>query len=467
LFSQQNKTYWRNEMKLNVSRTTVAFTHEGGRAVASTAEQELKRAVMACMLWEDSFYESGVSIADRIAALVPKVSTEFAAACAAHARGDMNLRHVPLLIVREMARNDKHKAVVSKLLCDVIMRPDEITEFLAIYNKDKKQPLSAQVKKGLAMAFQKFNEYQLAKYNRKGAWGLRDALFLSHAKPTEKQVVSINGEVVDRVYKNGAGKVVRHDGLFKKLVDGTLETPDTWEVALSGGADKKETFERLMSEKKLGALAFLRNMRNMVESGVSRDLMREYAKTMNTDKVLPFRYISAARYAPDMEQVLEPLMFKGLESMERLKGKTILLVDVSGSMNGNVSQRSEMTRLDAAAALAMLLREICEDVDILTFESKVVKLPPRRGFALRDAIGRPRGGTELGGAVRAAEALGYDRLIVFTDEQSADYVPNPKGLGYMINVATYKNGVGSKSAWHKIDGFSEAIVSYIVELEKQ
>jgi hypothetical protein len=120
-------------MKLNTRAVNTRTTAEGAPAAAINAEQELRRSVMACLLWEKSFYESGASIADRIKELIPKTRPEFAAACAYEARTKMKLRHVPLLIVREMARTPTHKHLVSRLLCDVIQRPDEITEFLAIY----------------------------------------------------------------------------------------------------------------------------------------------------------------------------------------------------------------------------------------------------------------------------------------------------------------------------------------------
>ena len=102
-------------------------------------------------------------------------------------------------------------------------------------------PLSGQVKKGLAAAFPKFDEYQLAKYDRGGPIKLRDVLFLCHAKPRD----------------------AAQAGVWKKLIWGRLTTPDTWEVALSSGADKREAWERLLRENKLGALALLRNLRNM------------------------------------------------------------------------------------------------------------------------------------------------------------------------------------------------------------
>ena len=80
----------------------------------------------------------------------------------------MKLRHAPLLLVREMARHATHRALVAETLAAVIQRADELAEFVAIYWKDGRVPLSAQVKKGLAAAFPKFDEYALAKYDRGG-----------------------------------------------------------------------------------------------------------------------------------------------------------------------------------------------------------------------------------------------------------------------------------------------------------
>src|SRR5579863_3851162 len=153
-------------------------THEGGPAKVISPELQLRRSVLACMLWENEFYEDGQEIAARIRALVPKVKAETVAALAIEARSKMKLRHVPLLLVREMARLKTHREFVARTLAQVIQRPDEIAEFVAIYWKDGKAPLSAQVKKGLAQAFLKFDEYQLAKYDRSGPIRLRDVLFL-------------------------------------------------------------------------------------------------------------------------------------------------------------------------------------------------------------------------------------------------------------------------------------------------
>jgi hypothetical protein len=436
-------------MKLNIlkfAHLARPRTHEGAPAAAITPEQALRRSVLACMLWEDEFYESGVAIAGRIGELVPKVEPARVAALAVEARSSMKLRHAPLLLVREMARHPTHRALVAQTLTSVIQRADELAEFVAIYWAEGKRPLSGQVKKGLAAAFTKFDEYALAKYDRAGAVRLRDVLFLSHAKP-------VNAEQA---------------ALWKRLIAGELATPDTWEVALSSGkdGDKRANWERLLSERKLGALALLRNLRNMKDARVDERLVFGGLAAMKTDRVLPFRFLAAARHAPQWEEGLESAMIRAVSDRAKLPGHTVLLVDVSGSMVAPLSRRSEMQRTDAAYGLAILLREIAEKVSIYTFSDDAKLVPPRRGFALRDAMeaSQPHSGTYLGKALDAVRSP-YDRIIVITDEQSHDRIAAPRGRGYVINVASARNGVGY-GAWVHIDGWSEAVLEYVGEAER-
>jgi 60 kDa SS-A/Ro ribonucleoprotein len=123
-------------------------THESEMARNISPELQLRRSVLACVLWESQFYEDGVEIAGRIAGLVPKVATENVAALAVEVRTKVKLSHAPLLLVREMARHSTHRKLVADSLAAVIQRADELAEFVAIYWKDGRVPLSAQVKKG-------------------------------------------------------------------------------------------------------------------------------------------------------------------------------------------------------------------------------------------------------------------------------------------------------------------------------
>lgn len=448
-------------MKINIAqKQPKLFTHEGGAATRTNHVDELHRTAMTCMLWENTFYEEGSAIGKRLAELVRLVKPEEAAQCAVDARDKMNLRHVPLFILSELSKRKGCGPLVRQALAHVIQRADELTEFLAIYWKDGRHPLSAGVKKGLADAFPKFNAHQLAKYNTDGAVKLRDVLFLSHAKPTDDKQAAV----------------------WKKLVDGTLESPDTWEVELSAGKDKKATFERLMKEGKLGGLATLRNLRNMQGAGVDNDLIRARLRE-GCGRSFPYRFVVAAKYAPLLEDAIEESMLKAVAELDVIPGKTGLLIDVSGSMDcavANVRNKAAMfmmataqdtSRIDVACGLAILLREKAEECRVATFSSRVVEVAPRRGFALRDAIqkSQPHSATHLKKALTELKDKwqDLDRIIVITDEQSDDgiaapYVPS----SWVVNVASYTNGVAYRNGWNHIDGWSEYVVDYILNCEQ-
>lgn len=472
--------------KTNVKATPNPRRTAGG-AIASNinSEQMLRRQVMALMLWE-----SGGETEKQIAALIPKCRPEFVAACAYEARTKMKLRHAPLFIVREMARHEGHKQLVGKLLPDVINRADEINEFLAIYWKNGKCPISAQVKKGLAAAFKKFGPHALAKYNSQDkAIKMRDVMFMVHAKPADAPGDKFTKHERKAQLAMPAKKrreLTKGEKLFADLINSDLKTADTWETNLSAGADKKETFERLMEEGKLGALAFIRNLRNMTESGIDRKTLREYGSKVNLEYVLPFRFLSAARQVPGLEDIIEPMMLRCLEGQPKLPGKTVLILDTSGSMHQRISAKSDLTRLDTAAALAILVREVCENVviyctagsDSLRKHATMV-IPARRGFALSDYItSHEVRGKIGGGGIFLKQCLDYvemheksaDRVITLTDEIDCDDKASPEkasafGMNnYIINVATQANGIAYSKFTH-INGWSEAVIDFIRALE--
>jgi 60 kDa SS-A/Ro ribonucleoprotein len=437
--------------QMNRPETPVAgFTHEGGVARPASPFTELRRSVLACMLWEDSFYESGESHADRIARLVPMCTPKNVADLAVEARTWMHLRHVPLLLACEMARTGGlHRALVGEVLEKIIQRPDEATEFLAIYWRNGRCPLAAQVKRGLARAMTKFSAYSLAKYDRPGKVRLRDVLFLTHARP--------------RDFEQGV--------TWSRLVRGVLESPDTWEVALSKeGADKAAVWTRLLMEGKLGGLAFLRNLRNMTEEkNLHQPLIRDYFQRLHLfDRVMPYRLFIAARHVPHLADLLEQALFDRLKEEPKLPGRTVLLIDVSGSMDHSLSAKAESTRLDAALGVAVIAREICEEAAVFTFSDGLASVPNIRGIGLAEAIrsSQSHNGTYLGVAIDAVrQGAVYDRLIVITDEQSHDTVGLVGGKGYIINVGSFKPSVVWGN-WVGITGFSERVLDFIRESEE-
>lgn len=472
-------------MQTNAARkTTQEFTAGGSRAVGYLKPiQKLRRSVLSCLLWEDEYYEDGQTIADRIVQLAGEVDVDALANLAIEARTEQNLRHVSLLLLAALAKHGRGNGRTSTTITQVIQRADELSEFLAIYWRNGKTPISKQVKKGLAAAFQKFDAYPLAKYDRAKEIRLRDVMFMVHPKPRATDGIWRKIDAISRS-KYKRGEVVRHDGsIYEGLVNGTLPTPDTWETNLSAGADKKATFERLIREGNLGYLALLRNLRNMVEANVDASLVRDaiVARKGGANRVLPFRYIAAARACPQLEPQIDTALQAAIAELPRLRGMTAVLVDVSGSMNDKLSSKSDLSRKDAAAALASIINS--DSIRVFSFADRVMELPPRRGMAGVDSICKSQqGATRLFEAVHTVnQQVQYDRIIVITDEQDTTgggsywnrgqaqivkSMPNPTGKGYLINVASNKNGVGY-GAWTHIDGFSENVIKWIHELEKE
>lgn len=441
-------------VKINTRNSAVIEkTFEGAAAVRTTNEQKLRRSVLSCMLFEDTFYEDGQSIAERIKTLAALVPAEKVADLAVEARTKFKLRHAPLwlsLALFEAKPDGKNRLAGGRALENVIQRADELSETLAMWWKNGKRPIPNQMKKALAKAFTKFNEYSLAKYNQSNAVKLRDVLFMVHAKPQDEAQAQV----------------------WKRLVNGELATPDTWEVAQSatkGDVEQKRAeWTRLLTENKLGALALLRNLRNISEAGVDMKLVKETLKKLDVSRVFPYRFLTAVKYAPVLGAELEQKMFECVGNMEKLAGKTAILVDVSGSMNVPLSGKTETTRIEAACGLAILARELCEEAVVISFSNEAKVIPTHyRGFALAEAINKSQmhSSTMTALAVAKANALGYDRIIIITDEQSHTTVDAPKGKGYIMNVSVHTPSVGFGD-WTRINGWSEAVFDFIRESER-
>jgi len=416
-------------------------TAEGGCAKSINAAEELRRSVMSCMLWEDEFYEDGVTIAERIKNNVALVGEQEARQILYSCKFESKLRHTPLWIAICMTPYGWLKANDIFKICT---RADDLTEMLSLYWKDGKKPIANQMKKGLALAFGKFDEYQLAKYDRNKPVKLRDILRITRPKPINEQ----------------------QESLWKRVLTDELETPDTWEVALSAGNDKKESFERLISSNMLGDLAFLRNMRNMIKNNVSSEIIKNSFSQREWKYILPFQFITVARFAPQYKSELEIAMMKCMTGIEKIEIPVSLLIDVSGSMSASLAKDSMQTRLDVASGLAILARELFSNISIATFHESIKTIPPRRGFALRDAIGSPDGGTMMWNSIKqASQKFGRKKIVmVITDEQTSDHgtaSDSNSDLLVIINVGSARNGVGYGDGILHIDGWSENVLYYI------
>ena len=443
-------------------------THAGARASHISEIDELRRSALSCMLFESNFYEDGDDVTERIYKLCNSKKVECTQLLSLlEDVKDLGLRHVRLLIAVAACKRcgnhwniDSHMA--ASIVEDSILRADELAEFCAIYARMNKQSphdltLSGAAKRGLARAFHKFDEYQLAKYDQRGPIRMRDVMRLVHPKPS-------NDEQSD---------------MWKRLIAGELKTPDTWETRLSSGEDKREVFTDLLTRGNIGFLAILRNLRNMSDAGVDRSLIANGLLSKIDNRVWPYQIAQAMEHLPINEREIHSALQRVFiiasnRVCEGLTGETTVLVDVSGSMDWGISERSQATRLFAACSLAASLRRSnTHKVNYYSF-SQVLE-PVEYCDEVNEQIdaikySQPHYGTYMGTSIEALKASVPEskrhRLIVITDEQTSDRVRSSGfSNAYIVNVAPYQQGVGYGSYVH-INGFSSAVIGYIREYEK-
>lgn len=432
-------------MRIN-TQTQNPLTHEGAKGAIITPEQLLRRLTMTCMLWEDTFYVDGKTISEQIQEAAEKCSAMAIMGTAVDCKKKAFLRHVSLYLLKILVSkaNDPHLKqypdLIKETICKVITRPDEMGELLALYWKDGKKPLSAQLKKALANCFHKFDEYQFAKWDKNHAIKLRDVMFMTHPKPKNDDQAE----------------------LFKRIATRTLKTPETYETVKSKKEDQKENLESLLVRGKMGYTALLMNLKNMRESGVSEDILDSAIRNPPRNcKVLPYQFLKCYENNVHFGAALTEAMIKCSNYEDKIPGKTILLVDVSGSMEGSAGEKAE------SLALSLVLR--CENPRLFVFGNRTKEIEAIPSFALSHLMRNSYvgTGTMLSSAINSVSDLNADRLIVITDEQSHESVKSKKIYknNYMVNVAPYKVGVGYNT-WTHIDGFSPYVADFIFEYEK-
>lgn len=438
-----NKKSIQTVAEADVIASNETVNHEGAQAWNMSSELELYTAVVTASL-SDSFYEKADRRIERIANLVDKVSPEFTARLAVYARTRMNLRTVPMFLLVELASRHNGDSLVSRAVAATVCRADEIMELLTAYQWRNPVPngqakrlgkLSNQIKVGLERAFNKFDEYQFAKYNRTNRdVKLRDALFIVHPKADSPEQQEI----------------------FDKIATDTLETPFTWETQLSdlGTATamltdreretaKAKVWKELILSGKLGYMAMLRNLRNIselkrIESSVINNVCQQIAdpERVRKSRQFPFRFLSAyrelgaGRSAKLMRDALEDAMIASADNISGFDRNTrvVLACDVSGSMYTPVSAHSTVRCYDIGLTLAMLLRYRCMNVVTGLFGDTWmrVELPKKNILAnvqslnkLEGRVGYSTNGhTVIDDLIERREVV--DKVMMFTDMQMWD-----------------------------------------------
>ena len=333
-----------------VPEDTPVLNYEQGEAYTMSSEMALYTAVLTASI-SDKFYESAATRSGRIAELVTACDPVFVAKLAVYAREVMNLRRVPLVLIVELSRIHHGDDLVSRTISHCVRRPDEITALMDIsqqrndhgFSQHIYRRLSSQIKKGLKEAFNRFDEYQFAKYKNAGeGLSLRDALFLVPPSPdtTEQQAA------------------------FDRIAFYTLAVPYTWETELSAlgqrglsesefAEAKKSLWEELIVSGKVGYMALLRNLRNILLAGVDEEHLDIVCDRLSsehevlTSKQLPFRFLSA--YLTLKEGFEEDM-------------SVLLACDTSGSMFNKVGHKGSVAMYDIGILLSMMLKKHCCNV---------------------------------------------------------------------------------------------------------
>ena len=400
--------------KFNSKKPTSKTVNDaGGVAYQPTDKVELMLITMSFLMSGDSYYTTEKSVENKIRELVAritKVDPLYVLKLAVHARNEMYLRTVPMYLMVEYAKQGSKTKGAYKYVPHIIKRADEPAEALAYYMESTgSRKIPAMLKKGLGDALNRFDEYQLAKYNRDAKVALKDVVFLCHPYP-----------------KDSAQQV-----LYDKIVAGTLETPLTWETAISKNGSSQESWTKIIPE--MGYMALLRNLRNFHQNKVDPDMyvpIIEDPKAIKNSKQFPYRFYSAYRElelrgAPvRVLDAVQTAMQTSVHNVPEIPGKTAIFSDNSGSMHSGVSGKSKINLIDIAALFSAISFDVCANSYVGVFGESYAQVPLSTKSTILDNMLKIKN-TDVGHSTYGWKAirnlrtsgLNVDRIFVFSDMQ--------------------------------------------------
>ncbi|MCF3125454.1 TROVE domain-containing protein [Streptomyces arenae] len=497
----------------STGRTTP--THQGGTGHLRDPRSELFLLAVANFVSQQTFYETGDHRDDRFAALVRRLAVEdpaWTAGLLGWLRGDGNMRTASLVGAAEYVKARLDAQATDgpsnrRVVASVLRRPDEPGEFLGYWTQTYGRNLPKPVKRGVADAVRRlFNEKSLLKYDTASkGYRFGDILNLVHAAPDPDKpwqgdlfqyaldrrhhpetaqvpagarVLAAHRELMELPVAERRAVVTGEGGAERLAAAGI-----TWE-ALAGwlqGPMDKAAWEAVIPS--MGAMALVRNLRNFDEAGVSDEVAAGVAakladpEVVATSRQFPFRYLAAFQHAPSLRwsYPLERALGHSLANVPSLPGRTLILVDRSGSMWSPLSDRSQLNRADAAAIFGTALAMRAADADLVQFGSSSARVTFRSGESVLKVLGRfgDLGGTNTTEAVRRFYKK-HDRVLIVTDEQAAyhyhgdptEQVPAEIPV-YTWNLAGYRAGHGASGRGnrHVFGGLSDAAFRMVQLIE--
>lgn len=453
------------------TNTTKTVNLAGGEAFIESPQLELVSLLLTSFV-KDQYYRSSKEALKQLQTLIDSnADKRFVAKAAIYARTKFGMRSISHAVAAELATRVKGETWTKNFFDKIVYRPDDMTEILAYYYGlgQKNEPNA--LKKGFASAFARFDEYQLAKYKKDGqAVSLIDVANMVHPK---------------------------HSDAIEKLIKGTLKPAETWENKLSKAGQEAETEEgkeeakagvwkQLVKTKRIGYFALLRNLRNILEQ--ASDILPQALELLTDEKlirsslVLPFRFLTAIDElgkintdgVRDVIVALNKAMDIAVVNVPKFEGKTLVVVDESGSMSGEPSK--------IASLFAAILYK-SNDADLMLFQedARYVTLNPTDStLTLASQINKLHrgGGTSFHAPLQEANRA-YQRMIFLSDMQGwvghdvptssfNDYKTrtgaNPKI--YSFDLAGYGTLQFPENNIFAIAGFSEKIFDVMKLLEQ-
>ena len=472
---------------------------------------------------EDMYYESASLQMTRVKELVSKVlesddGVAWLAGFTKWLRADANIRSMSIAIALVTAKTMLDQGITGSrsIVSNVLQRADEPAEAIGYWYTNYGRKLPQPVKRGIADAAKRlYNERSVFKYDSDSkAIRFADVIQLVHPDPSSLKQSAVFKFALDRRYNDKALPTVKVKDWDGEIVEFTLNVAAerekvkslggvelrklanegklteylkssgmTWESLSSiidGGMDAK-AWEAVIPT--MGYMALLRNLRNFLNAGVSTEVLDQIAaRIADPDEVakskqLPFRFWSAYKETEHSNQfslAIERAFDASLVNVPALSGRTLILVDMSGSMWGRMSAKSDLMRHDAAALFGAALAKRADDASLVRFGtgSEAIKFTKSMSvLKLKDKLTKDSGGTDLGRAL-TKHYKGHDRVIILTDEQydpvyrrywdpvdPSTVVPD-KPI-FVWNLAGYKPaGMGQPNVYVS-GGLSDAAFGYI------
>lgn len=501
-------------------------THEGAAGYARDTQSELFLLAVTNMVGEKTFYESAASRDNRFGELIRTLAAQpdpdlWLTRFAGWLRNSANMRSASLVLAAEVVHARLAAGLAGgnrQIINSVLQRADEPGEFLAYWHTNYGRNLPQPVKRGVGDAATRlYTERSAIKYDTAShSVRFADVIRLTHAAPKAEwqsdlftHLVGARLGVEDLTIPESL-LMLRENAAMKALtpkqaVD-LLFTPNditdnastalaaagmTWEQipSLINGPWTAAMWEAIIPS--MGYMALLRNLRNFDQAGVSDEVAAGIcARLADPEQVaksrqLPMRFLSAYNAAPSLRWgwSLEKALDASLSSIPELPGRTLVLVDTSGSMNSGFSKDGSLMRWDAAVVFGLSLAARAADADVVSFSSNYYGVPTkvfpqRAGESVLRSIERWRkdgyflnGGTDTAGAIKR-HFDGHDRVVILTDEQSSygdvgALLPKPVPL-FTANLAGYRYGHASSGTRNRytFGGLTDQMFAMIPLLER-